>query len=483
MTTDQYKFIIDNVNDIIFQTDNNGKWTFLSKSWERAMKFTVEDSLYTPLFNYLHPADVKKSYLLFAPLMDGRRQYCSHEIRYIAKTGDTIWMRVYAVLLKDADGTIIGTSGTLCDISKEKQSREMIELLSTNISDIISVHELDGTYKYISPSVLAITGYTEQELLGKTLFDFVFSEDLLMFKNQHMDLIKNEGSDSHIATFRFVTKSGRYIWLEAVPKPIINDLGDVVGLVTSSRAVDVRKKAEEQLIISYQKERELNQLKSSFINMASHEFRTPLAIMHSSLELVELSINSHSKNVKAIDKHINNIYSEIDRLNSLIDDVLITGKIDSNTIVCHNEIFSVTELVKAAISAIEGTQTDNRQVELTIEGEQRDMLADPDLMRQVLYNLLSNAFKYSAGNKEPQLVLKFANKEIIIKIKDYGIGIPDSDNKKIFSAFFRASNAGQVKGNGLGMFITKKFVEIQNGQISFQSSKDQGTEFLIVFRQ
>ncbi len=478
----EYKFIIDNVNDIIFQTDNEGNWTFLNNSWENSMKFSLEESLGTPFFSYLHPADVEKNYQLFVPLMEGRKDYCKHEIRYIAKTGEITWMRVYAVLLKDDHGAIIGTSGTLCDITQEKQNRDMIELLSTNVFDLIAVHENDGTYKYLSPSVLSITGYTEGELLGKSPYDFLYPDDLTMVKNYHTQLLKGTLLNGQVLTHRFVTKSGGYTWLETLPKPIFNDLGDMVGLVSSSRVVDVRKKAEDMLIASLQKERELNELKSSFINMASHEFRTPLAIIHSSLELIELFSSTDSNN-RATDKQINNIYAEVDRLNSLIDDVLVTGKIDSNTIFCHTEAFSITNVVLKSIAVIEKTQPDGRKVVLKIQGEQRDIYADPGLMTQILYNLLSNALKYSGGREAPRLTLNFKPDEFTITVKDYGIGIPENDNGKIFTAFFRASNSGQIKGNGLGMFITKKFVEIQNGVITFESCKDQGSEFVAVFKQ
>jgi len=479
----QYKFIIDNVNDIIFQTDSLGNWTFLNRSWERAMKYTVEDSLRTPFFNYLHPDDVEKNYQLFLPLMDGSKAYCSHEIRYLSKDQDVIWMRVYAVLLKNAEGVTIGTSGTLCDITQEKQNQEMIALLSNNILDIVAVHEIDGTYKYISPSIFSATGYQEADLIGRSHFDFVLPEDLEMIKKYHTNLIRSKVGEGENVTFRFVTKSGGYTWLEVVPKLIINDLGDVVGLVTSSRVIDVRKKAEEQLIISSQKERELNQLKSSFINMASHEFRTPLAIIQSSLELVELSISASKDDSKPTKKHINHIYHEIDRLNSLIDDVLITGKIESETVVCSNELFDLVDLVKSAITVIENTQPDNRKSTLTIKGNPRQIKADPVLMKQVLYNLLTNAFKYSVGKKPPQVLLSFTPNEIKISVRDFGIGIPEDEGRKIFTAFFRASNAGQVKGNGLGMFITNKFIEIQNGNIVFQSLKGNGTEFVVSFPQ
>ena len=479
----QYEFIIDNVNDIIFQTDTKGNWSFLSKSWERSMGFTVTESLGHPFFNFLHADDVSKNYEYFIPLLDGRKAYCSHEIRYVSKSNDIIWMRVYAVLLKDDKGQVIGTSGTLCDISKEKQNQNIIELLSNNISDVVILHEIDGTHNYISPSIFQATGYTENELLGKSPYDFVFAEDLDLVKKYHTDLMKNKSNNVESVTFRFVTKSGGYTWMESVPKFVINDLGDVVGVVTSSRVVDVRKKAEEQLLITFQKESELNQLKSSFINMASHEFRTPLAIIHSSLELIDIYSQNPAISYASTQKHINGIYAEIDRLNSLIDDVLITGKIDSNTIVCNNELFNIVDLVECSISSIEDTQADNRKVELIIEGQPRNLNADPVLMRQVLYNLLSNAFKYSAGRKPPKLKLLFTETEIVIKIRDYGIGIPEAEGKKIFSAFFRASNTGQIKGTGLGMFITKKFTEIQKGAISFKSFDGVGSEFKVTFKQ
>jgi PAS domain S-box-containing protein len=479
----QYKFIIDSVNDIIFQTDNEGAWTFLNKSWERSMSYTVEESIGKPFFSFLYPDDVAKNWELFKPMIEGSKPYCKHEIRYQSSKSEIRWMRVYAVLLKDDAGNVIGTSGTLSDISQEKQNRDMIDLLSNNISDLVAVHELDGTYKYLSPSVKSITGYTEAEMLGKSPYGFILPADVDKLKQAHISLLKNRTQVGDNITWRFVTKSGGYTWLETVSKMIVNDFGDDVGIVTSSRVVDLRKKAEEHLIISAQKERELNQLKSNFINLASHEFRTPLAIMHSSMELLEIAVDMPVLNRKLIDKHKSNIFAEIDRLNSLIDDVLITGKIESNGIVCNIEPIDITALVKHAVGSIEDIQPDKRKIDLQISGEPREVLADQALMRQVLFNLLSNAFKYSSDCPPPVLTLIFSDDAYTIKLKDFGIGIPDSDQKKIFSAFYRASNAGQIKGTGLGMFITKTFVELQHGQIHFESYKGFGTEFTLIFQQ
>jgi PAS domain S-box-containing protein len=475
----RYQTLIDSVNEIIFQTDNDGNWTFLNKSWTMVMGYELSEVLGKPFFNYLHPDDVEKNFKLFTPLIENKKEYCSHEIRYISRSGTIIWIDVYAILLKDELGNVIGTSGTLRDITRDKENRDMLQLLSNNINDLVCIHETDGRYKYISPSIKALTGYQPEELIGQQLLTYLHPEDIERVLENQQYFTDLDTFTTQYVEYRFRVKNGDYVWFEANSRSIHDNNNKMIGIVTSSRVIDIRKQAEENILNTLHKERELNQLKSNFVNLASHEFRTPLACIRSSLELLELSASRSQNPLVDIARHANNIFTEVDRLSMLIDEVLTVGKIESSSFSCKKEAIIIDDLIKDKIKELEAVQPDGRKIKIISDEYIGQVMNDPLLMGLVLSNLISNAFKYSTGSKEPELKLSSTKSSYTIKIKDFGIGIPFDQQSKIFQAFYRAENVIGIKGTGLGMFITKYFIELHKGTLKFKSIPEKGTEFIV----
>lgn len=250
-------------------------------------------------------------------------------------------------------------------------------------------------------------------------------------------------------------------------------------IITINEQKNKLKIGEKQILISLQKERELSLLKSNFVSFASHEFRTPLACIRSSVELTQLTLSKPAPQFNNITKHQNNILSEVDQLCELIDEVLIVGKIESNNFLCKKESTDLLFVLRKIIKNIDLIQDDNRSVTLITSKINQIIMADPLLLNHIFNNLISNSLKYSKGEKQPVITIKFTDKEVHLKIKDFGIGIPLQQQPKIFQAFFRADNVNQIAGTGLGLFITKNFIALHGGQISFKSIPKKGTEFLM----
>lgn len=263
---------------------------------------------------------------------------------------------------------------------------------------------------------------------------------------------------------------------------VINqDLNQLVSTISEQK--DTLKKGEEQILNSLQKERELSQIKSNFVSLASHEFRTPLACIRSSIELMQLNLSRPGMSLNNIVRHQNNILSEVDHLSALIDEVLTVGKIESNTFTCKKELLELDVVLSRVISNTSRIQDDGRSVTVLVEGNSNLIQADPLLLNHILTNLISNSLKYSKGCLQPVITIIYRKEDLQIKIKDFGIGIPQAQQGKIFQAFFRAENVYQVPGTGLGMFITKSFVGLHGGEISFTSDAKNGTEFSIILPQ
>lgn len=475
----QYKYIVDNVHDILFQTDAEGNWVFLNQAWINIFEYSLEESLGRPFYEFLHPEDVQKNALLFAPLIAQQKSYCKHIIRYISKSGKIKWIEVFATLVIGKNGEVLGTSGTLRDITNEKENARINTILSHNVQDIVCIHNLEGKYLYVSPSISQLTGYSPEELLGQCHFDYFHPDDKRKFI-----AIQNNASNHNLSyiSYRFKKKNGEFLWLETSLKVFFDDYDICDRMITSSRSIQDRKLAEESMLKSLQREKELNQLKLRFVNMTSHEFRTPLATIRSSAEIIEAYTRlSDFTQKEKITKQLDNIQSEISRISNLINETLLIGKMESQQLTVHREEVDIVELTKFIINRQNQQQKDQRQVQLEIIGQTHKIWIDPQHLIHILDNLISNAFKYSSNRPNPIIIMSFEKYQFNFQIKDFGIGIPSSEQGKIYSSFFRANNVGKIEGTGLGLVIVKNLVQLNNGSIHFKSTENQGTTFYLNF--
>lgn len=243
------------------------------------------------------------------------------------------------------------------------------------------------------------------------------------------------------------------------------------------KEVKVRKKAEEEAHKALGRERELNELKSRFVSIASHEFRTPLSTVLSSASLIDqYSERSEKEKVK---KHVQRIKSSVNHLTSILNDFLSLGKLEEGKIDVVRERILVTDFLKEVEEEINSTlRTGQHLVIQCVDGLQ-PLYSDVRILRNILFNLLSNASKYSAQGNPIYITCQQGEKTISFVIRDEGIGIPEEDQKHMFDRFFRASNAGNIQGTGLGLNIVKRYVELLGGTISFSSEYRKGSIFTV----
>ena len=252
------------------------------------------------------------------------------------------------------------------------------------------------------------------------------------------------------------------------------------------KEIQERKTIEEALRLSeaetqeaLKKERELNELKSRFVSMASHEFRTPLATILSSMNLLEKYQDTEFADRR--DKHINRIKSNVKNLTAILNDFLSLSKLEEGRIEVQREAVDIQTLAREVCEDIETQAKDGQTINYQHEGLEERIQLDPKLTQNILINLLSNAVKYSAENTQIQLLSKLSKDKLILKVIDRGMGIPEDEMQHLFERFFRAKNAGNIQGTGLGLSIVKRHVELMNGEIEAKSKLNQGTEFSISF--
>ena len=246
------------------------------------------------------------------------------------------------------------------------------------------------------------------------------------------------------------------------------------------RDITLRKKAENELRLALAREAELNSMKTRFITMASHEFRTPLTTIQSTIEILSMTFDGLGGQLKPkIDKYFHRIIGEIDRLTRLMNDILVIGRIDAEKVTFSPVEFDLPNLLQELLQSQTFVKNDNRQISLKFIGTAKKIKADPTLLGHVMTNLLSNALKYSMGRPAPELMVDFSSDVLKIRVKDYGVGIPSEEQKNLFETFFRASNVENIQGTGLGLVIAKQFVEIHGGKIEVRSEENIGTEFTV----
>ena len=240
--------------------------------------------------------------------------------------------------------------------------------------------------------------------------------------------------------------------------------------------------SEMKLKKSLLKEKELGELKTSFVSTASHQFRTPLAAIQSNSELLQIIAESlHEETSKRFCKITTRITSEIGKMTELMDDVLILGKLTAGKVDLKQQDINLVDFCIELAKDFNEIQSDGRIMEIVTNGKQYDVKLDPKLLTNSLSNLFSNAFKYSVGKNNPELIISFQSKEFVLTVKDYGIGIPKDELTKLFQPFFRANNVTEIKGTGLGLSIAKEYFEINKGVITAKSIIGEGSTFEIKF--
>ncbi len=262
----------------------------------------------------------------------------------------------------------------------------------------------------------------------------------------------------------------------------INSENESSKFVLIASDISEQKESEQRLLQTLNREIELGKFKSTFVTTASHQFRTPLTSMQTSVELIDMYIDNADIPEKAsIENHLSRINIEIKKLGDLMSDILTIGKIEEGKVPSNKEDIYINDLITDLLASYFNNRTDSRSVKFSNETVPSKLFVDKRLISHAIINLLSNAFKYSAGN--PVLNLKEDSKNIFIEIIDNGIGIPQSEIENLFQSFYRASNARNIEGTGLGLVIVKEFVNINGGEIFVESEINKGSKFTIVFNK
>jgi signal transduction histidine kinase len=233
--------------------------------------------------------------------------------------------------------------------------------------------------------------------------------------------------------------------------------------------------SRDDLSQALENEKGLNELKSRFISTASHEFRTPLSTILSSVSLIQKYAGTDDQERR--EKHILKIKNAVSGLTEILNDFLSLGKLEEGKMAAKPALHDVFALVKDVVSDVNSIVRSGQSI--TYNGGTYPTMIDKQLLRNVMFNLLSNAIKFSPEGAVIDVNIDFSETEIIIAVKDQGIGISDADRVNLFGRFFRGENAIGIPGTGLGLNIVTKYLELMNGTITCTSELNKGSTFVI----
>ncbi len=342
-------------------------------------------------------------------------------------------------------------------------------------------------------------GYAGDELLGQKVEILIPSRD----KDRHEHHRENyHGANAHSRPMGVgmnlcaVKKNGLEFPVEVCISPYQTERGQYTIAFISD--ISIRKQSENDLLKlnaeleqkvtertlllsnALEKEKELNELKSRFVSMASHEFRTPLSTILSSAYLVSKYTDSSEQPKR--DKHIERIVSAVTMLTDILNEFLSVGKIEEGKIQLRFSNFNIEDQINILLGEMMTIQKDGQQFTYEHKGDANVWL-DLSLLKHIVMNLLSNAIKFSQAGTQINIVTTCTADNIFLSIRDKGLGISKADQSHLFERFFRGTNVVDIQGTGLGLHIVSKYAELMNGDIVCKSELGIGAEFIIDFKR
>ena len=342
-----------------------------------------------------------------------------------------------------------------------KESEERFRLLIQNASDIITVFDQDGTIKYESPAVESVLGYTVEERIGRNIFmDPIVHPDDRKIK---IDLLKESVAkprENVYGEFRLLHKDGTYHTIDAIFRNLLDDK-KINGIIANFRDITERRIFEHH--------------KDEFMAIASHELKTPVTSIKAYTQLLEEGFAA--SNDKDSAELLGKLNTQVDRLTTLIVDLLDFTRIEGGTLKFREELYDMNELITEVAEEMQRTTTQHK-IELKLDKKVR-IKGDRFRTGQVLANLLSNAIKYSPKAKRIIVSSRIEKPNIVVSVRDFGIGIAQGMEERVFDRFFRITQTSPntYPGLGLGLYIAAEFVTRQGGKIWTTNNNDKGSTF------
>ena len=377
--------------------------------------------------------------------------------------------------IKDVNEALVNENSKL--LSAENEIASQFNFLKTLLDTIpIPIYILDSNacFTNYNPAFEKHFNKQKPDLLEHSFYSLFTEEDQEEFRQKRNQLFK-EGYIAFEKRLNYSSNSSKdLIFFESTSQSAFGKASGIVGVILDITEI---KESERKTLSALTAEKELTEIRTKFFSHASHEFRTPLTTIQSSVELIsmlnpKLSDQEHNP-------HIEQIYTSISYMQELLDDILTINKADTGKFIANPELLNLFEFINSLKDEIENNDKFNHTINLTCDNKNQTIIGDKKTLRLIFSNLITNAFKYSQSNSNVVIRIYQSDCHMAVRITDNGIGIPIEEQNHIFEPFFRASNAGDVKGTGLGLSLVKKLVDQHKGTIDFHSVPNKETDFIV----
>ncbi|GGH73539.1 PAS domain-containing hybrid sensor histidine kinase/response regulator [Phaeocystidibacter marisrubri] len=436
--------------------------------------------------DYYHPDDRNKAEEAFVALVEKGEKY-DIDVRLHYEHGRTKWVRSIGLPVLRGD-EVIFCYGMIQDITEMKdRERELHESMSLfnqafmNAPLGITLIGMDGLWLKVNPALCSLTGYTEEELVGRHFMDLVHPDDIPDDKVAFNQIIEGK-AETIEREKRYIKKNGDIFWVKMNASVVRDKSGNPRYFITQVFDVTDRRNYELQILKTSEEARKAAKAKSEFLAQMSHEIRTP---MNAVVGITNL-LYEETRNQPEMHEKIEVLKFGADNLLSIVNDILDVSKIEQGSLKIDMLNVDIREILKG-VKGIYAQRADEKQLDFNVHiGEDVPMLlkGDPQRITQILNNLVSNAIKYTNKGKVDVYVEGERNKEnfdLSVRVVDTGIGL-DQDIQKILFEPFTQSNSSAVKnigGTGLGLSISKRLAELMDGKLTFHSVLNQGSEFVL----
>ncbi|MFT6138009.1 MAG: PAS domain S-box-containing protein, partial [Salibacteraceae bacterium] len=485
---------IETANAPIFGIDNKGLVNEWNQTSEKITGFKKEDVLGEDLVkNY-----ITKSYqVAVKKVLDNAlkgKETTNYEFPLFTKEGKRIMVLLNSSTRRNVDGKIIGVIGVGQDISEmdtlrttsEAIAKELRQFIETANAPIFGI-DSNGMVNEWNQTSEKITGFSKTEVLGQDLVAMYITSD---YQTQVKEVLDNALKGEETANFEFplFAKNGKRVMVLLNSSSRRDVDGEIIGMLGVGQDITILNEYKENLESkvkfrtqkleeSLEREKELGQLKNSFVSMASHEFRTPLTSIKTTSEIILRYGDKLSS--EDINERLKKIKREVEDMTIMLEDILIIGKSDAQKLNYNPALLNIVSLITGIITEYQLSESENRSIDYIISSPVIMISADKKWIKHVVINLFSNATKYSEKVKPIEISIKQEQHGVSFCFMDYGIGISQEDIKLLFEPFHRGKNAQNISGTGLGLSVVQKAVELHNGKIEVESKLGKGSSFKV----
>ncbi len=461
----------------------------VNRALREMLGYTESELMSLTCAQITHPEDWELQFSYTEQLKKGEIESFRLEKRYLKKNQEILWVNMTRMVLKGEAGEIIYILGMIEDITQCKQALEALQqsearyrAIVEHQTELICRFKPDDTITFVNDAYCRYFNMPREALIGQKFLPAMPSEDRQLITKNFRSLSLEQPVNTY--EHRIILPNGEIRWQQWSDRALFDEKGNFIECQAVGRDITPLKQAEAEIRKALEKERELSELRSSFVSLVSHEFRTPLTTIQSSAELLERYDDRLSDEKKQ--NHLRRIQSAVSRMTQLLEDVLTIGQAEAGEVKFKPESIDLVALCRDIVEDMQIilnnqhiSKSHQHTLKFVAQCDCTDAQMDKKLLGHIVTNLLSNAIKYSPQGGTIQFDLICNATLVVFRIQDSGIGIPKQDLEKLFDSFGRASNVGTIQGTGLGLAIVKRCIDLHGGKITVESELGVGTTFTV----